>query len=131
MDIVLDKSYLQGAPRNELESIFCDHRVLMPEMLLHELLTTDPKVRAQCFSRLPKKENPLVLIPNPGPLMRWEVENNRALTNIDDVTIDIRYQFNKNLVNVDFEMGNDQEEDLCLWRKEMSSHLGVCRTDCA
>jgi len=57
--VVIDKSFLQGAPKDTLQLLFDNHRVLMPFVNFYELFTTTPPERARCFQRLPKGENPV------------------------------------------------------------------------
>lgn len=120
MDVVIDKSVLQGGSKDRLQSLFENHRVLMTQALFYELLTTEPAERARCFRRIPAIENPVVLVYNVGPILRWEVKYHRPLSNICDMTINERFQFNPGLLNEDFDMGEEQARHLEKWRKEMS-----------
>lgn len=104
-DVVIDKSFLQGASRDRLRSVFEGHRVLMTESLFHELLTTRPTIRARCFRRIPEIENPVTLVQNVGAILRWESE---------------RFQFNPGLVDKDFKLGEGQISVMENWRKEVS-----------
>ncbi len=120
MNVVIDKSFLQGGSKDRLQSLFENHRVLMTQALFYELLTTEPAERARCFRRIPAIENPVVLVYNVGPILRWEVKYHRPLSNIGDMAIDECFQFNPGLLNEDFDMGEEQARHLEKWRKEMS-----------
>jgi len=123
MNIAVDKCFLQGASKQELESVFEKYRVLMPEILFHELLTTERTYRARCFSRIPKRENPMVLVPNVGPILRWEVTHHQPMRNIDVVAIDDRFQFNPGLIDENYDMGYEQRVNLEEWKVEMATHV--------
>lgn len=86
-DVVIDKTVLQGGSKARLQSLFLNHRVLMTQALFYELLTTEPAKRARCIGRLPVIENPVVLIHNVGPILRWEVDHRRPLSDVRDMTI--------------------------------------------
>jgi len=117
-DIVIDKSFLQGAPKDILQSLFKNHRVLMTEALFYELLTTTAIERARCFSRIPSIKNPVVLVQNVGAILRWEVRNQQPLTSVDHVAINIPFQFNRGLTNNNFSMNEERANHLENWKKE-------------
>lgn len=119
-DVVIDKSFLQGASKDRLRSVFEGHRVLMTESLFHELLTTDSAIRSRCFRRIPGIENPVTLVQNVGAILRWEVENQRPLSSIDEVVISERFKFNPGLVDKDFKLREGQIRVMENWRKEVS-----------
>lgn len=119
-DAVIDKCFLRGAPKERLDFLFSKYRVIMTESLFYELLTTEAYDRARCFKRLPSIENPVVLVHNVGPILRWEVANQRPLSNIENVALDLRYQFNPGLSNESFELNSDQAHAREEWQIEMN-----------
>ncbi len=123
MDVVLDKSYLRGASTEQVRRLCTSHRVIFSESLLYELLTTESNERAQCFSKIPDTENPLLLIPNVGPLLRWEIEHNQPCRHLDAVAIKGRYIFNKGLRNHDFDLGEEQEKALRDWQYSIAEGI--------
>lgn len=131
MDIVIDKSALQGMPKKCLELLFKDHRVLMTQALFYELLTTEPAERATCFRRIPAIDNPVVLVHNVGPILQWEATNQRPLLNIDDVAVAVNFNFNPGLVNEDFDLGKQQAERIENWKKEMSASVSSFADHCS
>jgi hypothetical protein len=40
MNVVLDKSYLQGSSKNEIQQMCSQHQVIMPEVLFFEIMTS-------------------------------------------------------------------------------------------
>jgi hypothetical protein len=50
----------------------------MTDPLLRELVTTQPKSMTRCFQSLPPGENPVVLIPEIGVLIEFEVKENTS-----------------------------------------------------
>jgi len=107
-DVVIDKSFLQGAPKDTLQLLFDNHRVLMTSVNFLELLTTSSTERARCFKRLPKSENPVALVEPLDLILRWEVENQQPLSNIDHVIRGEQFHFNSGLVNENFQMEEEQ-----------------------
>jgi len=58
--IVIDKSYLEGAPTRVVRALCAQRRVIFPETLLFELLITDNDSTAS-FRKLPNRDNPVRL----------------------------------------------------------------------
>jgi hypothetical protein len=80
MQIVIDKSYLQGASLSILRGLCVEHSVLFTETMLYELLTTSKEaVRRACLDKLSEIGANIILIPCTGPLFRYEIEHERAL----------------------------------------------------
>jgi hypothetical protein len=62
MQVVMDKSYLQGASANTVRNICAEHAVLFLETLLYELLTTENEAaRTACFAKLREMNDNVVL----------------------------------------------------------------------
>ena len=119
-DVVIDKSFLQGASRDQLRSLFERHRVLMTEKLFYELLTTCPAVRARCFKRIFQIGTPMIPVQNVTAILRWEVKNQRSLTSIDNVVEDKRFRFNPGLADKDFKFGEKDVRAIEKWNQENS-----------
>lgn len=97
MNVILDKSYLDGETSEKVFSLCERHTVMMPDVLFYELLTTDDVSRVRCFSKIPRRENPLVLIPNVGQYLRFEMERKTPCYPIHMLQEDIQYKFNDSL----------------------------------
>lgn len=119
--IVVDKSYLFGASKADLKALFSSYEVVMTEALFFELLTTSEVQRRRCFSRIPPTENPVILVPNIGPILQWEVKNRRPLTDLREIALEGDFKFNPGLPNEGFEMGEEQSQALSKWTAEMES----------
>jgi hypothetical protein len=76
--LVVDKSYLQAVSRTRMTELASAHGLLMTDALLYELVKGTDTERAGWFARFPDVARPFELIPNPGVLMRHELENNAA-----------------------------------------------------
>lgn len=118
--IAVDKSYLLGAPKSELEAVFKTFDVVMTEALFFELLTTEMEQRQRCFVRIPQGQNPMLLVPNIGPILRWEVENGRPLHDLREIALQEAFRFNPRLPNADFDLGEQQAIALEEWKQAMS-----------
>lgn len=123
MDIVIDKSYLQGAPGDTVRRLCDEHTVLFIETLFYELLTAPEPERDACFAKLPARENPVALIPRTGPLFRHEMEHLRAASPLVNHQIAVVFQFTPKLTSRSFRLADDQEAALAEWRLEVEREV--------
>ncbi|MBC8724830.1 hypothetical protein F6X37_25585 [Paraburkholderia sp. 31.1] len=121
--VVVDKSYLQGAPRIAIAEIASVHGLLMSEALLYELVKAESIDRAKWFSKFPDKARPFELVPNPGTLFRTEISENRPcglpsryVRHIDHsytkLYCDPKYAITGKLADVLDDKRNDIQEDV-------------------
>lgn len=73
-DILIDKSWVQGANVSALTNVAARHRLLMPEVLFYELLTTKDKEQSGCFGRLSVVQSSISLLCGISDLLRYESE---------------------------------------------------------
>lgn len=125
MEIVIDKSYLQGAATDEVRCLCEEYIVLFAETLLYELLTTDEPTRDACFAKLPAKDNPVVLIPRAAPLFRHEIERRRPASPVVDHRIAVPFRFNPRLTRRTFRHPPDEEAALGEWRREVEREVAT------
>ncbi len=124
MEIVIDKSYLQGATTECVRSLCEEHNVLFTEALLYELLTTKESVRNACFAKFPEKENPVTLIPRAGPLLRYENKHLRAASPLIDHRVKARFRFNPRLATGTFQHAPSEETALVdEWRRQVQREV--------
>ncbi len=121
MNVVLDKSYLQGSSVSKIRQMCSEHRLIMTEVLFLEILTTKTENMVKCFKKLPEIENPVALVPSVGSLIRYEVENDKQCSPIETQFLKIRYEFNKHLVKNQFVFTKKQIDDLEKW-KELTTY---------
>jgi hypothetical protein len=129
--VVIDKSFLQGAPKDSLQTLFNNHRVLMPFVNFYEIFTTTSLERARCFQRLPKGENPVSLVESVDFIRRWELENRRPLLDIHHAVRPEQFHFNSGLVNETFLMREDQSKYLEELKEEVSSKVKAFAEHCS
>ena len=125
MEIVIDKSYLQGASGETVRRLCEEHTVLFTETLFYELLTTAESVRDACFAKLPARDNPVALIPRTGPLFRYEIEHRRAASPIADRRLAVTFRFNPRLTSRTFLHPADEETALAEWRREVDQEVAT------
>lgn len=123
MDIVLDKSFLCGARTEQVHNLCRESNVLMPESLFYEILATTPRDRAACFRKLPDVDNPVVLIPGVGALLKFEAANRVPCKPITQAAINLRYQFNQKLRNEEYILPRDQAKVLDEWQEEIRNDV--------
>jgi len=115
--IVLDKSYLDGASTPSVRALCDEHIVLMSDELFFELMTTRPESQQRCFSKLPDKTNPVLLMPNVGSLLRYEMEHQAPCTPVDRHRLPDAFQFNAKLRDGTFVFEGQVLKDLEAWEK--------------
>lgn len=121
MEIVLDKSYLDGAPTASVRSL-CEHfDALLSDELFFELMTTEPLSQKRCFSKLPDRENPVGLVPNVGFLLRFEREHQRSCAPLAQHRIPDRYVFHKKLREGSFVCEGEVLDNLNAWRTRVEA----------
>ncbi|MFP4087050.1 MAG: hypothetical protein ACLFUL_09695, partial [Desulfobacteraceae bacterium] len=101
-EIILDKSYLDGATSQEINRLCKEYRVLMPDVLFYELTTTTETSRHRCFNKFPATSNPVELIPNVGTLLRYELNNLKPCTPLYDRREKIVFNFHSGLASGKF-----------------------------
>lgn len=119
MEVVIDKSYLQGAAGDVVRRLCDEHTVIFTETLLYELLTGPQLERDACFAKFPERDNPVEVIPRPGPLLRYENEHFRAASPIINHRIPWRFRFNPKLGRRSFQHSADENSALADWRLEI------------
>ena len=76
--IVIDKSFLQGKRKEEIQSLYNEgYSLLMTQGLIFEILTTDDQERAKCFKHIPEIENPFVLLNSYLILLNFEINTKK------------------------------------------------------
>lgn len=123
MEIVIDKSYLQGAPGEEVRRLCEENTVLFTETLLYEMLTTDESSRRKCFAKLPQRDDPVLLMPRTGPLFRYEIEKQRAASPIVDHRVAFSFCFNPRLGGLTFQHSAHEVATLDQWRCDVESEV--------
>lgn len=128
--VVLDKSFLQGSKAAAIHEMAESHRLLMSDALFYELIS-DPKSRALCFAKFPRKDNPVELISHPGDMLRREVQTHRPCGKPSLYCEDIRFQFNAALLRDDYQFPPEaaatvleHTEEL---RSDVASYLNAIR----
>jgi len=101
LQIVVDKSFLLGAPRTQLAAIFRDHEAIMPDVLFYEMLK-DEEYRQRMFARLPQKDTPLILIHGTGEILRHEIALRRSVADSMHELVASRWRFHSGLANGEF-----------------------------
>lgn len=95
--LLLDKSYLDGAPSASIATLCQDHAVLCSETLFYELMTTRPESQVRCFSKLPSRAGSFSLLPNVGALLRAEMETRSPCGPLGQHVMEGTYIFHPNL----------------------------------
>lgn len=97
--------------------------MLFTEALLYEILTSDRRTRDRCFTKLPVANNPVVLIPRMGPLIRYEIERHAAASPILDHRVAFPYRFNPRFRDQTFRHSDHEEATLCRWQSDVKQEV--------
>ncbi len=96
--VVLDKSYLQGVAGHELRTLAESKGLLMTAALFYELMTTSAEERRKCFLKLPRIDNPVLLVEHIGVLLKYEVETGSPAGRPSSHCLQFSFRFNPGLV---------------------------------
>jgi len=99
--VVVDKSFLQGRTKDAVHRFASQHRILMTEALLFEMLT-NPQDRRACFAKLPSGENPVDIVLHRGAYLRKEISTRRPVPQPSTKIEKLRFQFNERLLQHDY-----------------------------
>lgn len=108
--VVLDKSFLQGAPRSRVHALATSHRLVMSDTLFYELLTGSEPGRSRCFAKLPQRDNPVDLVNHIGTLMSIEIDTHRPAGRPSTHREELRFQFNPALLNETYTLPSEAQE---------------------
>lgn len=120
-DIVIDKSFLDGASTEQVRSLFVSHRALVIETLFFELITTDPCSQARCFSKLPDQPGSYSLIPNVGTFLRFELEYQAPCVPLHRHRIEGACVFNPKLRDGSYIPDGQGLQDLRTWESQVEA----------
>jgi len=101
--VVVDKSFLQGRTKQSLNKFASNHRILMTEALLYELLSNSRDRRA-CFSKLPPGDNPVDIVLHRGAFLRKEIATRKPVPLPSSRIERLRFKFNEHLLQHDYKL---------------------------
>jgi hypothetical protein len=94
---ILDKNFLQGGQAGTIARLCEEGSVVMPDVLFYEMISCEEPARSRCFRKLPQVENPIVVVPNTGKLLRLELQHQRPCGVPSTHALDLRFRFNPKL----------------------------------
>lgn len=122
LEVVLDKSYLDGAAAAAIADLCDRYSVLMPQELFFELMTTNADSQRHCFSKLTNRDSPVALIPPVGFLFRQELQSHRGSAPLAQHRVDKhRYAFNQRLRDNTFVPRTEDLEQLTAWQSQVQA----------
>lgn len=120
-EIVVDKSFLDGAPGSQVRQVFASHKALIIESLFFEIMTTRAESQVRCFSKVPEQPGSFALIPNVGSLLRYELEQRKPCLPLHERRIEGTYIFNAKLRNGSYIPQGQVLSDLQDWQAHVEA----------
>lgn len=131
VEIVLDKSYLDGAAGAEVAAVCERYTALMPQELFFEMMTTSPESRRRCFSKLPDRDSPVALIPPVGVLVAFERRHHEPSVPLSRHRVDGHaYAFNRRLRDGTFIPSADDQRNLLEWQGQVETDTRAFMKTC-
>ena len=104
--VIVDKSFLQGHTKAAVHEFSKEHRILMTEALLYELLSS-PTDRRSCFAKLPATTNPVDIVMHAGGYLKKEIYSRKQAPRPSERIQDFDFQFNTQLRGNDYQLPPD------------------------
>lgn len=101
--VIVDKSFLQGHTKAAVHDFCKDHRILMTEALLYELLS-NPTDRRSCFEKLPATTNPVDIVMHAGGYLKKEIYSRKQAPRPSERIQDFDFEFNTRLRGSEYEL---------------------------
>lgn len=76
----------------------------MPDVLFFEMLSSEEPGRSRTFMKFPQSENPVIVVPNLGELLRYEFKHHRGSGPPSAHAKDFHYRFNPGLARPDYKL---------------------------
>ena len=111
VELIIDKSFLDGASPEEMSELCRDYFVIMPYELFFELMTTRDESRRRCFNNLGDSANPVALLAEIGELLTYESDTKICCTPLSERCLSVNYQFNRGLRDGTFQFSGDVLEE--------------------
>ena len=115
-EIIIDKSFLDGASTARVRDLCSTHACLFTETLFFEAMTTSAVSKARCFSKLPDRTNPVFLLPRSGTLLAVECETQRQCDLLTEHRVKDSFVFNAGLRDGTYTPPAEVEQTLVSWR---------------
>lgn len=123
--VVVDKNILQGWPPRLLATLDQHFALLMPDVLFYEMMSTDSAARALCFSRLPIRDNPIVLVQHVGAYLAHEIDQGVPLGKPSQNPLPISYRFNPLLRETSYKFPTVVADAVAKAEIEMETKVGA------
>ena len=111
MELIVDKSFLDAASREEISEICERYHVMMPDILFFELITTREESRRRCFAKLPDADDPMSLLQGIGELLRYEIATKQPCVPLSEKCLRLIYRFNPHLRDGTFRFAGEALEE--------------------
>ncbi|WP_157981425.1 hypothetical protein [Cognatilysobacter tabacisoli] len=102
--IVLDKCFLQAASWQAICGLAKRHDLLITGSLFHELLTGNQEARRKVFAKLPRQDNPVLLLDNVSSLLAHEGNTHTPAGDVSSHTLKLAFRFNPRLKENGYEL---------------------------
>ena len=131
VEIVCDKSYLDGAATAEVVDVCGRHTVLMPHELFFEMMTTSPASWRRCFAKLPDRDTPVAVISPVGVLVDFERQHHEACVPLSRHGVNRNpFAFNRRLRDGAFVPSTEDSVHLMAWQNQVDTDTRAFMDTC-
>ncbi len=125
VNIVIDKSYLRGASREQVSHLASQHTLLMSIPLLYECIKEEPEIRAKLFRKFPSTKPPYILIPPIYELIQLENSNHLPSGRPSANASNKDYSVHEKLIDESYVLSENQISALENKRAEVNADTAI------
>lgn len=107
MNIVMDKSYLQGKNKDQIRTLARGNQYFITRSFLYEVIKECPSNRAKLFKKF-NEEKPYILLPTFSDLFQYEMKNGKPCGLPSTYVVQRDYGFHSNLCNEDYHLTDEK-----------------------
>lgn len=119
--MLIDKNVVQGFSQADFAALGERYTLLMPDVLFFEMLSTpDPRERAQYFGKLPRRDNPIVMVDHIGAHLQEELTLHRPSARPSAHPLPMPYRFHPRLRDPAFVLPDEVQAKIAEHRRALA-----------
>lgn len=76
-----------------------------------------------CFGKLPAVDNPVILVPHSGAILRREIDTRAPCRDIMEIALSVPYTFNKGMADPGFKISDKQQQSVSEWKRDIKAQV--------